>query len=136
MIVIYRMDAKNKEYEKDLNNAIQQHYEQAEFIKYFDIKANGQYIDALCVINTNNGWDLASIVTYDKGETSDIIILIKNISLDQSYCIKSAVSENYIGFQVCTAKPQATNLLYLVDFKYNNTDFWIVIDYIGDAKIN
>lgn len=124
------------EYENKLNNAIQQHYEQAEFIKYFDIKANGQYIDALCVINTNNGWDLASIVTYDKGETSDIIILIKNISLDQSYCIKSAVSENYIGFQVCTAKPQATNLLYLVDFKYNNTDFWIVIDYIGDAKIN
>jgi hypothetical protein len=28
------------EYENKLNNAIQQHYEQAEFIKYFDIKAN------------------------------------------------------------------------------------------------
>lgn len=130
MIVSYHMDAKTKEYEKDLNNALQQHYDQAEFIKYFDIKANDEYIDALCVVNTKNGWDLASIVTYDEGETSDIIILIKNIDINQSYCIKSAVSEYYIGFQIHSSEPKDTNLYYIVDFTYNNKNYWFVIDYM------
>jgi len=52
MIVSYSMDTKNKEYEKNLNNALSQHYDQAEFIKYFNVKANGQHIDALCIVNT------------------------------------------------------------------------------------
>lgn len=136
MVIAFHMDTKNKEYEKDLNNALSQHYDQAEFIKYFNVKADGQNIDALCVIDTKNGWDLASIVTYDEGETSDIIIILENININQSYCIKSAVSEYYIGFQIHTSKPKDNSLYYIVDFTYNSEDYWFAIDYIGGTPVN
>ena len=135
-VIAFNMDTKNKEYEKDLNNALSQHYDQAEFIKYFDVKADGQYIDALCVVDSKNGWDLASIVTYDEGETSDIIIILENININQSYCIKSAVSEYYIGFQIHTSKPKDNSLYYIVDFTYNSEDYWFAIDYIGGTPVN
>lgn len=136
MVITFHMDTKNKEYEKDLNNALSQHYDQAEFVKYFNVKTNGQYIDALCVVDTKNGWDLVSIITYDEGETSDIIIILENININQSYCIKSAVSEYYIGFQIHTSKPKDNSLYYIVDFTYNNEDYWFAIDYIGGAPVN
>ena len=136
MVITFHMDTKNKEYEKDLNNALSQHYDQAEFVKYFNVKTNGQYIDALCVVDTKNGWDLVSIITYDEGKTSDIIILLENINTHQSYCIKSAVSEYYIGFQIYTSKPKDTHLYYIVDFTYNDKNYWLAIDYIGDTPTN
>ena len=136
MVIVFYMDAKNKEYEKDLNNALSQHYDQSEFIKYFNVKADGQYIDALCVVDTKNGWDLASIITYDEGETSDIIILLEDININQSYCIKSAVSEYYIRFQIHTSEPKDTSLYDIVDFTYTDKNYWFAIDYIGDAPAN
>ena len=61
-------------------------------------------MDALCIVDTTNGLDLVSIVTYDEGETSDIIVLVENIDTESYYCIKSAVSDFYIGFQINTTK--------------------------------
>ena len=136
MVIIFHMDTKNKEYEKDLSNALSQHYEQAEFIKYFNVKVDGQNIDALCIIDTKDGWDMASIITYDEGETSDIIILQENININQSYCIKSAVSEYYIGFQIHTSNPKDNSLYHIVDFTYNNKNYWFAIDYIGGTPVN
>lgn len=135
-ILTFHIDTKNKEYEKDLNNAISQHYDQAEFIKYFNVKVNGEYIDALCVVDKKNSWDLVSIITYDGGETSDIIVLMEGININQSYCIKSAVSEYYIGFQIYTSAPKDTNLYYIIDFIYNNKNYWFAIDYIGIHPAN
>lgn len=124
------------EYEKKLNNAIAKIYNNANFIKYFNVKDGTQHIDSFCLIQYNDSLDLASIVTYDEGETSDIIILMEDLHINQSYCIKSAVSEYYIGFQIHTSEPKDSILYYIVEFTYNNKNYWFAIDYIGDTPAN
>ena len=76
------------------------------------------------------------IITYDEGETSDIIILLENININQEYCIKSAVSEYYIGFQIHTSNTKDNRLYHIVDFTYNNKNYWFAIDYIGVPPAN
>ena len=126
----HQMHEKTKEYEKDLNNALSRHYVQAEFIKYSDVKYNKQYLDALCIVKTKQGLDLVSIVTHDKGKTSDIIILVKNIRTAESYCIKSAVSDYYFGFQLYDKKIRNDDFYCVIEFTYENTKYWLGIDYI------
>lgn len=129
-------NAKIAEFENDLNDALSDHYEQARFIRYFSTEYNGQYLDTLCIIDTTDGLDLASIVTYDGGETCDIIILKEDINIAKSYCIKSAVSDNYIGFRIFNSQISDGDFYYAIEFTYDDEKYWLGIDYIGETVIN
>lgn len=119
-----------QEYEINLYNTLSRYYENADFIQYFNVEVETKNIDTLCVVDTGNQLDLVSVVTYDGGETLDIIVLEKNIAISKPYCIKSAVSDYYIGFQIHTSEAKGNDFYYIVDFTYNNTKYWFIIDYI------
>ena len=88
-------------FEKKLNNALLKNYDQAQFIEYFSIYAESQHIDTFCLIDVGDDrLDLASIVTYDGGETSDLIILVKDIQVPGEYTVKSTVSDYKITFYI------------------------------------
>ena len=121
-----------KEYEKDLNNALLDHYQQAEFIKYF---YNEQGLDQFCIIDKTEGLSLGSVGSYDKGETLAVVILIDDIEINKYYSVESALSSFdgfYFGIQVCTDKKDDTYFDYVVEFVYHNDTYWLGIDYLGN----
>ena len=95
---------------------------------------NEPYIASLCIVNTSEGLDLVSVFTYENDEeTIDISILVSNMKIDEYYCTQSDVSKYYIGFQIYSSKPKDNDYYNIVDFTYNNTDYWFIIDYIEET---
>lgn len=122
------------EFERDLSNAIARNYDNANFIKYFNVADGTQHIDSFCLIEHGNGLDLASIVTYDSGESLDLIILIEDIQIPNHYSVKSAVSDNQIDFSVYDVQISTSNGNEPIEFSSNNKDYWIVIESIHPIK--
>ncbi len=119
------------EYERDLSHALLKHYDRAEVIKYFDIKNGEEHIDMLCLINADDRLDLASIVTYDGGETLDLIPLIKNIQIPNDYSVKSIVSNYMITFFISDDSINGCDYKDIVEYSYNNLNYWIGIKSIS-----
>lgn len=114
------------EYENDLNNAIAKNYDDANFIKYFNL-TNKHPIDTFCLIEVEDRLDLVSIVTFDGGESLDLVLLIENIQIPYDYSVKSAVSDNQITFSVTDEQMPASNDNEIIEFSSNNKDYWIEI---------
>ena len=136
-IIDYRNKKENEQkhitYEHKLNDAISKNYTKAELLEYFDLKYNGEYIDPLCIIDTGRRLDIASIVTYDKGETSDLLTFQKNVKIGKYYCEKLPVTNYYVGFKIYDEEKNADDVYYVVEFTYDDTKYWLVIDYIGET---
>mgnify|MGYP003300646501 CR=1 FL=1 len=120
-------------YEQKLNDAISENYSRAEFLTYFDVKYDDKNLDALCIIDTGINLDIASIITRDKGETSDLVILKRNLKVGKYYCEKLYINDYYIGFKIYDEKKNAKDFYHVVEFTYENTKYWFVIDYIGET---
>ena len=120
------------EYERDLSHALLKHYDRAEVVKYFDVKNGKEHIDTFCVISADGRFDLASIVTYDGGETLDLIPLIKDIQIPNDYSVKSAVSNHTITFFVSNAPINGYDYKDIVEYSYNSLNYWIGIKSISD----
>ena len=118
------------EYENDLKIAITKKYGNANFIKYFNITDGTQHIDSFCLVEYGNGLDLTSIVTYDGGESLDLIILIEDIQIPNDYSVKSAVSNNQIEFYISDEQLPTSIDKELIEFSFNNSDYWIEIQSI------
>lgn len=118
------------EFEKDLSNAIAINYDDANFITYFNVTDGTQHIDSFCLVEHGDGLDLASIVTYDGGESLELIILIENVQIPNSYSVKSAVSNNQIEFYISNGQLPASKDNELIEFSFNKKDYWIEIQSI------
>lgn len=118
------------EYENNLKIAITKKYGNANFIKYFNITDGTQHIDSFCLVKHGNGLDLTSIVTYDGGESLDLIILIEDIQIPNDYSVKSAVSNNQIEFYISNEQLPTSTDKELIEFSFNNSDYWIEIQSI------
>lgn len=118
------------EYENDLKIAITKKYGNANFIKYFNITDGTQHIDSFCLVEHGNGLDLTSIVTYDGGESLDLIILIEDIQIPKDYSVKSAVSNNQIEFYISDEQLPTSIDKELIEFSFNNRNYWIEIQSI------
>ena len=79
------------------------------------------------MVEHSNGLDLASIVTYDGGESLDLIILIEDIQIPNDYCVKSTVSNNQIEFYVSDGQLPASQGTELIEFSFKNKNYWIEI---------
>ncbi len=119
------------EFEKDLSDAIAMNYDKANFITYFNVTNGTQHIDSFCLVEHGDGLDLASIVTYDGGESLDLIILIENIQIPYDYSVKSAVSNNQIEFYIFDRQSPTSKDKELIKFSSNNKDYWIEIKSIN-----
>lgn len=131
-VSVHKSAKEISEYEKDLNNALLEHYQQAEFIKYF---YNEQGLDQFCIIDKTEGLSLGSVGSYDKGETLAVVILIDDIEINKYYSVESALSSFdgfCFGIQVCTDKKDDTYFDYVVEFAYHNDTYWLGIDYLGN----
>lgn len=115
------------EYEKNLNNAIANKYDHAIFVKYFNVTEGTQHIDTFCLIEHENGLDLASIVTYNNGESLDFVILIEDIQIPNHYSVKSAVSNNQIECYISDGQLPTSKDKELIEFSVNNKNYWIEI---------
>ena len=115
------------EFEKDLNNAIERSYDNANFVKYFNVVYREQHIDTFCLIERNGSLDLASIVTYDGGESLNLVLLIENIQIPYDYSVKSAVSDYKIAFYITDEQIPTSNGTEIVEFSLNNKSYWIEI---------
>lgn len=115
------------EFEKDLNNAIERSYDNANFVKYFNVVYREQHIDTFCLIERNGSLDLASIVTYDGGESLNLVLLIENIQIPYDYSVKSAVSDYKIAFYITDEQIPTSNGTKIVEFSLNNKSYWIEI---------
>lgn len=118
------------EFEKNLSNAIVMNYDKANFITYFNVTDGAQHIDSFCLVEHGNGLDLTSIVTYDGGESLDLIILIDDIQIPNDYSVKSAVSNNQIEFYISDGQLPASKDKELIEFSFNNKNYWIEIQSI------
>ena len=122
------------EFEENLSNAIAINYDDANFITYFNVTDGTQHIDSFCLVEHGDGLDLASIVTYDGGESLELIILIENVQIPNSYSVKSAVSNNQIDFSVYDVQISTSNGNKSIEFSLNNKNYWIVIESIRPIK--
>ena len=118
------------EYENDLKIAITKKYGNANFIKYFNITDGTQHIDSFCLVEHGDRLDLTSIVTYDGGESLDLIILIEDIQIPNDYSVKSAVSNNQIEFYISNEQLPTSIDKELIEFSLNNRNYWIEIQSI------
>ena len=118
------------EYENDLRVAITKKYGNANYIKYFNLTDETQYIDTFCLVEHGDGLDLTSIVTYDGGESLDFIILIEDIQVPKDYSVKSAVSNNQIEFYISDEQLPTSKDKELIEFSFNNKNYWIEIQRI------
>ena len=118
------------EYENNLKIAITKKYGNANFIKYFNITDGTQHIDSFCLVKHGNGLDLTSIVTYDGGESLDLIIIIEDIQIPNDYSVKSAVSNNQIEFYISNEQFPTSTDKELIEFSFNNSDYCIEIQSI------
>lgn len=115
-------------YEDKLKNALYKQYNQVQLIKYFDIEKEKEYIDTFCIIDTEDGLKLVSIVNNDNA--LETVFLYEGIDTDMYYYVKSAVSDYYIGFTFNYSPSEATNIYHEIDFVYDGVKYWISIDYI------
>ena len=118
------------EYENDLKIALTKKYGSANFIKYFNLTDETQYIDTFCLIEVDGRLDLVSIVTFDNGDTLDLILLLEGIQIPNHYSVKSAVSNNQIDFSVYDVQISTSNGNKSIEFSLNNKNYWIVIESI------
>jgi hypothetical protein len=121
------------EFENKLNDAVEKNYNNAEFVEYFELKKNKEYIETLCIVETPEGMDLTTVVTYDGGETSDLLIIERNMEVGESYCKKSPVSDYYIGFAILENKPKAKTFYHLSKFNFKGSTYWIGIYHLGST---
>ena len=118
------------EYENDLKIALTKKYGSANFIKYFNLTDETQYIDTFCLIEVDGRLDLVSIVTFDNGDTLDLILLLEGIQIPNHYSVRSAVSNNQIEFYISDEQLPASMDKELIEFSFNNSDYWIEIQSI------
>ena len=125
-----KYNSAKSEFEDKLSDAVSRSYENGKFIKHFGVKKGKEYIETLCIVETPNGMDLTTVVTYDGGETSDLLIIKKNLEVEKSYCLKSPISDYYIGFTIYKNRPFGKDHYHLEKFEFNEDTYWICIDYI------
>lgn len=118
------------EYENDLRIAVIKKYGSANIIKYFNLTDETQYIDTFCLIEIEGRLDLASIVTFDNGDTLDLILLLEDIQIPNNYSVKSAVSNNQIEFYISDGQLPASKDKELIEFSFNKNYYWIEIQSI------
>ncbi len=115
------------EYENKLNKALLKQYDRAEVVKYFDVKNGDEYIDTFCLIAADDRLHLASIVTYDGGETLDLIPLIKDVQIPRDYAIKSVVSNHTVTFFISDAPINGYDYKDIIEYSHNNSNYWVGI---------
>ena len=115
------------EYENDLRIAISKNYDNAKFIKYFNVRDGEQHIDAFCLIDTGDGWDLANIVTYDGGETLDLMLLGENIQIERDYTVKSTTSNYQIALYISDKPLSSSDYKQIIEYSHNDTNYWFGI---------
>jgi len=116
-------------YENKLRNILDEEYDQVQVIEYFEIEKGNEYADTFCIVDTDEGLKIVSVVDKDR-DTPKIILLYDNPDTDTYYYVKSAVSDYYIGFTLGQSPSKATNIYYEIEFIYNNVKYWLSIDYI------
>ena len=82
------------------------------------------------MVEHGDGLDLTSIVTYDGGESLDLIILIEDIQIPNDYSVRSAVSNNQIEFYISDEQLPTSMDKELIEFSFNNRNYWIEIQSI------
>lgn len=115
------------EYENKLNSALSKNYDNAKVVSYFNIKHEEKHIDTFCLIEDGDRLDLASIVTYDGGESLDILHLIEIIQIPYDYSVKSAVSNYKITFSVFDKQISDSKNNDTIEFSSNNKNYCFVI---------
>ncbi len=127
-------DSLYAKYENDLNYALLKYYDKARLIKFFNVEDGTQHIDTFCLIDVGDRLDLASIVTYDGGESLDLILLVADIQIPYDYSVKSVVSNHQIAFYI--SDQQLNNSAYknIVEYSHNNLNYWIGIKHINSSS--
>lgn len=120
------------EYEKDLNTAISTYYHKAKFIKYFAVRDGEQHIDTFCLIDVGDRLDLASVVTYDGGETLDLIQIVEDVQILHDYYVKSAVGNRKITFCISDKQLNDSDYKDIIEYSRNNLNYWIGIKDISN----
>lgn len=119
------------EYETKLNNALSKHYDNAIFVKYFEVRDGEQHIDTFCLIDVGYRMDLASVVTYDGEKTFDLILLVEGIEIPHDYSVKSVVSNLQIAFYISDKQLNASDYKDIIEYSHNNRNYWIGIRQIS-----
>lgn len=123
----------NIDYKKKLTDILSLNYSEYELINYFNIKKGEFYIETACLVKKGKGIDFLGIFTRDDGKTLDIIKFADNIEFNKYYCVKSSVSNNYLGFKIIDfagIEPWDYQTYNVSVFEIDNKRFWFYIDYI------
>lgn len=119
-------------YENKLNAALNSNYDTFEVIEYFDIFYNDKYIETLCLVVSDNQFDLISIVSYDNGETFDLISIAKSIETGSGYYAKSSVSNYYLSFKIYQSPSNNWDKFNkVIEFQYNDKTLWFCLECIN-----
>ncbi len=119
-------------YETKLNKALLKQYDRAEVVKYFDVKNGDEHIDTFCLVAADGKLDLVSIVTYNGGETLDLIPLIKNVQISRDYSVKSAVSNHTIAFFISDDPINGYDYKDIIEYSHNNSNYRIGIKSVNE----
>lgn len=113
-----------------LNSAIMHYYNDAEVLDYFNLYKDEKYVDSLGLVVENNSVHLVEIISFDNGQTIDVSLIEENIKFDKYYCVKSPVSNYYIGFVLSQSELAEAETYYVREQTIKQNCYWLIIDYI------
>ena len=117
-------------YESKLTAALDKSYDTYAMIAYFDVFYDDKYIETLCLVDTDNQFDLMSIVSFDNGETFDLVSVEKLIEIDSNYRVKSSVSNYYLKFSIFQSKDNFDNYYKVIEYQSNGQTLWFCLECI------
>lgn len=117
-------------FEIKLNDAVSEAYENAEWLDYFNVRKDEEWVDSICIVQNGDQLDLTEVISSNEGETLDLAMVVENIQPDRYYCVKPPYGENYIGFVLSTQPPSGQNLYHVRAFEHGGRTYWLLVDYI------
>ncbi|GEM_PF-6754825 len=123
-------DSDISDFEKKLSRAVTLHYEDAIILDYFNLYKDEIFVDSLGLIVENNCIHLVEIVFSDNSQTVDILSIEEDLDLGEYYCLKSPVSEYYLGFVLTQSEIADADAYRVRELKVNNNKYLFFVDYI------
>jgi len=120
-----------KELMDELNFTLREFYDKANVINAFTLKKGDEYVGTLCLVDTEVGVDLTIVVYYNGEKINRHIPFAYHINTTPYTYANLPASEYYIGFQNTTSPPKG-DCYRVIEYTYNNTTYWLGIDYIEE----
>lgn len=119
----------NAEYAKQLNNIVDEHYDDFQLLGYCNVECDNEVVDVIALIEYENKIDVLSYVAYEDG-TKAVEKRIVDIKPDITYSFEST-TETYQLYVSLMNNDDYSRELSKIEFEYNKKDMVFVVEQVA-----